>query len=256
MVDLFAHDDYFRALEEQKLLSLGQITTEEIETCFARQKFIIAICYSALPCLDNLKQIFNSNHSLVTALLNKTKDRFPASIKEILPFSEGKELYELLINWSKDWNINVEWIIESALITILSWFHKPQLRDELYWYINHERLAQALIIGSLAKIRMEMDPNYTWKYDPFSYKSKKEFQKQKKDKELEDLLFAKYGLKRTVKKEQRHFEWLVQYLLLKMSPKEIADKMINNNKKEYKNIEPESIKKAIKKTAKLIGIKI
>jgi hypothetical protein len=255
MVDLFEHDKHFQELEEQKLLSLGKITTNEVETSFARQKFMISIIYIAPECQDSLKEIFINNHSLLTSLLSKTEDTFPAEIKKILPYKEGTELYALLIKWSKDWNINEDWMIENGLIAILSWYHKPELRDEWYWYNHPEKHAQAITKAIRANKRMEMDPDYPQNYNPVIHKSKKKFQEPNKDRtEKQNQLLINYGLKRTTtKKDDRHFNWLVQYQLLKMTPKQITDIII---KDEYMNIEPESIKRAIKRTSKLVGIKI
>ncbi|MEH6957255.1 hypothetical protein [Neobacillus drentensis] len=257
MVDLFEHDDYFRDLEEKRQLSLGRITTAEIETNFARQKFMIAICYEAPECLESLKQLFKGNQSLLTSLLSRTENAFPAAIKKISPYNEGKELHQLLINWSIDWNIHEDWMIENGLIALLSWYHKPELREELYWYNTPERHAHAIIRAIHLKKRMEMDPEFTKSYDPFIHGSKKEYEQlNKAHKGIENKLLAKYGLKLTkVKKDQRHFEWLVYYQLLKMSKEQIAQMLVDKNA-EYKNIEPDSIKKAIKATSKLIGIKI
>jgi hypothetical protein len=257
MADLFDHDDHFRDFEEKRQLSLGRITTAEIETNFARQKFMIAICYEAPKCLDSLKRLFMGNQSLLTSLLSKTENAFPAAIKKILPYNEGKELHHLLIDWSIDWNIHEDWMIENGLIAILSWYHKPELLEELYWYNNPERHAHAIIKAIHLKKRMEMDPEFPNSYDPFIHGSKKEYEQlNKAHKGIEHKLLSRYGLKLTkIKKDQRHFEWLVYYQLHHMSKEQIAQMIVDKNP-EYKNIEPESIKKAIKATSKLIGIKI
>ncbi|MEH7086777.1 hypothetical protein V7139_29285, partial [Neobacillus drentensis] len=253
MDDLIAHKKYFQDLEEDKQLSFGPITSKEVETSYARQKFMIAICDVAPECQKELKLLFHNNYSLVQQLLSKTENRFPASIEKILPFKEGKFLHQLLLKWSNDWNINEEWMVENGWIAILSWFHKSELIKGWFWYDNREKLVQALTKAAVAEKRMKMDPEYPQKYNPLIHRSKKEFNKlnKKASKEKENQLLIKYGLKRTAKKEQRHFEWLVHHRLLKLNEKEIAQLIIDDEGEE-KDIRPESIKKAIKEASNLV----
>ena len=77
--------------------------------------------------------------------------------------------------------------------------------------------------------------------------------------ELDEMesLCESAGLKRTPeKRKQKHFQWLAYYIVEELDYEEIAQKYMDSDPRGDRVIEADSVKKAIKNTADLIGMKL
>lgn len=261
VVNLDSHSRVFLDLEEQQQLSFGLCTTDEILTWYARQKFMIAISFEVPDCIDSLKVILKDHYSLVKTILSKANTNW-SPLKKALNYDEGKVFLNLVTNWAIKWNINEQWIIENAFLSILSWYNKPDLINEIYWYCNPVHLQKASAEAVTIIGKMKEDPEYPKSpgdYDPFIHKSRSQYiDLQKEYMNKVDKMYEKYEFRKTiVKKEesQKHFIWLAQHLLLGMKPKDISNKY-NHENPHLKDASPEAVKKAIKELARIIDINI
>lgn len=261
MVNLDSHEAFFLNIEETKRLGKGLYTTDEIMTFNARDKFLNAISFEVPECLDSLKEIFKERYPSIQKLRSKAGTNWP-SLEKSLSFDEGQTLYLSLTNWAKKWNINENWMIDDAFIALLSWVDRPSLFEQIYWYSNKKIYYQA-VVKALEKIKqMLKDPEYPKSprdYSPFLYSSRKEYlnlQQEYMDKVEE--MYLKNGFRKTPIKRgepQKHFIWLVLFLLKGKNPIEIAE-LYQNRHPEIEDVSPKSVQKAIKELANLIGLKI
>ena len=234
---------------------MGYYTSDEMITYFARQKFMLVIAFEVPDCLNELKQIYKCNYPLFNDLTNKTQKKYP-SLKEISNYHNGIKLHELLIKWCQDWHINEIWMVENALITLFSWFDKPDLADQIYFYNNPIKLKEAIGRSIQRKLLMENDPEYPTpgKYEPFFNISRKKYtQLLPSYMDNVEKMHEKYGFKKTIVKKsnpQRHFRWLVQYQLLRWKPEQI---IYNYGNEDLSN---DSVKKEIRRIASLIELKL
>ncbi len=266
-MDLNSHDAYYRYFEEHAHLSFGRFTTPEIITSFARQKFLIQLSYEATACFDELKLIYQDFIKVHNTLTEKADTNWP-SLHIALKYREGKCLYNALLKWAQYWNLNENWIIEDGFIAFNSWKNNPSLLQEPYWFDHPERFwGKKLQEAKDLVNRIENHPDFPMKpleYSPFfDTRSPSEYLKEHDIfvKKI-DQIYLEHGLVHSpFKKEDptKHFIWLIQYQVLKMKPTEIVKLHLGQyiyarDAGKDKDLAPDSVKKAIRDTAKHVGL--
>lgn len=157
-----------------------------------------------------------------------------------------------MFDWSIKYNLNVLWVREHAFETLDLWSHDQNLREKRYWQhfpflagfpysetIPHPvyippKVCFEFRLGLLGKgffgdIKSEINQNFV-----------KELNKNIKDSEKEMI---RRGMKKIKhKNDLDHFDWLIDNLVKRKSPKEITKKVNGYPEEKNENFEKDSAK--------------
>jgi hypothetical protein len=171
-----------------------------------------------------------------------------------------------LVSWLKHWNFTEDWLMDAATGTLQNWrnvkdvpgfpYLGDRTLDRLEWHLQmYDRTPNGSLRFDLTSFRY-----YPQSWDPFV-----ETRKQFKDRFMERLekhldayldkvdsiAIAQGALPTPEKRNLEHFAWTVLYQALGLSYQQIADRYAEGG-----DLDKESVRDAVRKTADFIGIRL
>lgn len=177
-----------------------------------------------------------------------------------------REYGTALVSWLKRWNLTEGWLMDMATATLRNWRNVQDVPDFPYLANrNLDRLEWHLEMYNRrpnGHLRFEFDyfRCYPQSWDPFV-----ETRKQFKDRFMErfeqqldayldkvdGMAVAQGAVPTPEKRKLEHFVWTVLYQVLGLSYKQIADRYAEGG-----DLDKESVRDAVHKTADFIGLRL
>jgi hypothetical protein len=266
MVKIDEHLNLFKSYDETNNLGLGELIFPGGERFLARYKFFLSINNTIPKVFKELDKFTEKYIQLLPTMqdLSEETKNFLFHWRDILEFSkmntDCRQFANNLIEWAKSWNLNEEWILSSALLTIYSWNYNPLLREKL---IVHPAGYLAEYFNKLGSEldKVKQDPEFPAPpvYLPALTNSEQFDGKVKEYKRNVINIFKSHGWRKSPSKRnreedvgiERDFEWLVKYQILKQDYKTIVDDhfdtyLIHTN--------DNTVMRAIDRTAEYVGL--
>jgi hypothetical protein len=268
MADIEAHLRMLKSYEETNILAFGEYTFPGGEKFIARYKFFNEINNIAPDVFEELDKFIQPYILLLPTMrkLSGYKKNNWFYWRDILNFSklngDCKQFANGLNEWAESWNLNEEWIISSALLTIISWSKEPALKEKRIIHPTGDiPKYYHRLIEELRKMMRDAEYpappiyspviNFPDQYDDMVMEYKKKMK----------MVYEKYGWRKSPVKRikdigveiNRDFEWVVKYQILKHDYKTIVSDhydtyLIDTN--------DNTVMKAINRTAEIIGISL
>jgi hypothetical protein len=266
MTDIEQHLRMIKNLDNTNYLGFGEFIYPGGEEFIARYKFFQAIINISPEVFEELANFTEGYISLLPIMRDLSEDKknfwfLWQDISEISKLNpECRNFVDRLIKWAEAWNLNEEWLISSALLTIISWNYDTELKKQMIVHPGGGLPKYFSRLGhELEKVKQDPEYpappvyipaiNYPEQYDEMV----KEYKKNVK------RIYKKHGwqkspLKRINNKDVengRDFEWVVKYQILKHDYQTIADDYFDTYNLHSND---NNVMKAIIRTAKSIGL--
>lgn len=158
-----------------------------------------------------------------------------------------------IIDWSRRWHIDVDWCHRHAYYALLSWVHKPELREKLDWEIRWtETDIETHYRQWVFEFRYDV-PDYAYRRTRLVRNEiHSAFEKSVQDyfKELRASTSETIGLSTPKKHALYHYEWLVRFQVEEWTYEEI----FNEYSRDLNLGTIKAVRKAVKEVSDLIQL--